>query len=292
MSGRTESVATRLAADIEQGNHYEALQRIQSLVPRYLSTGKTERAETLVREASTAMSKVGEWTSAADVAKLYVTAMREKGVAWTDGTRGVVLHLLDALDACERPELLRDFVDGAVSWAGDDASGVHERFGAYLARRGHLALACRHLVLGNDAKQLADALFAWSKHGSDGEAGLFLARAVLQLYALGKAATGRAVVAAFAELATVAHADDTGYGVPMFNFLDLLGQAVEAKMPAAVFTGLRERYAPSLRRDEDLGKLVTAVGAKHFGVVPERAGGGIMSMVQDIMGELLNPAAA
>jgi hypothetical protein len=244
-----------LDAAISSGDHYGALQHYRTLVKRKLDGGHADDAWALVAQGARALASRAHPAEAADLVDMLVKDLEASHVPLTDAAVARVLAAAAAFPpgdagacAAASPVLraatrwaahapLRDAAaaggdrggggeeEGDADWAARRALAARLHLAAARACRGagaqFAADAQRHFLEAAAPEEFAEFLVAWVREGGayTGEADLFLARAVLQLLALGQLGAANTVRENFVAL-TEAGRGDGGAGVAVADVVE------------------------------------------------------------------------
>lgn len=292
MAGRTE----KLERALESGDYYAALQLYRTIVKRKVDSGALEDACALLVSGASILCKHGKASEALDLADVLVKTVC---VPTQPLSRGVIDTAI-TICSCTPPVAVGGglrFIKAAIKWAvnapltpEDDGEGSTLR--ADRIAQLHLAAAKlavsggtefysnaqRHFLEAAAPTEFAAFLLSWSSGGYKTERDLFLARAVLQLLALGNLRDANAVREHFTR-------PDGGVvlDTPLSNFLRFLLLTLE-RDARPLFETLQEKYAPSIARDPSFREYLQAIGQRFYRIAVPQSG--MAAMMKNMMGML------
>jgi hypothetical protein len=269
MGDKLQRQLQALDAAITAGDHYGALQHYRTLVKRKLDGGHAADAWSLVAQGAASLASRAHPAEAADLVDMLVKDLEASRVPLT----GAAVERVEAAAAAfpagagaacaAAAPVLRaatrwaahaplreggggggDEEEGDADWAARRALAARLHLAAARACRGagpqFAADAQRHFLEAAAPGEFAEFLVAWVRGGGAyaGEADLFLARAVLQLLALGNLGAANAVRERFVALAEAGRADgEAGAAVadvvdssPLARFLRYLLLTAEVRV--------------------------------------------------------------
>jgi hypothetical protein len=276
-------VLKKLEKRIEDGDYYEALQMYKTLHDRHVSNSNYEEAEKLVVSGSLTLLKMKQLSAATELALVLMELFKTSKKPVDEESRATVMRISNGYTP--GPEQL-SFLKAALKWsvtAGSRARGDPElrMLLAHAAKEcGDFAGASQQYLFADEPEEFAALLWEWSGKGYASERDLFVARAVLQLLSLENLRDANLVFEGFK-----ARAEKKGVKLdtPLMNFIRFLLVTCERDAPP-LFQMLRQRYAPSLAREESFQTYLQLIGQKFFNIQPPPNMGSMLSNMMKMFG--------
>mmetsp|Transcript_16312 Transcript_16312/g.26937 ORF Transcript_16312/g.26937 Transcript_16312/m.26937 type:complete len:304 (+) Transcript_16312:1868-2779(+) len=276
----TENIVRKLEKNVEEGNYYEAQQMYKGVFHRQLGQKKFSEARELLMSGISVMQKHAQYSCAAELSLLLVQQLLPASDAPVDkDTNDMLLSVFENFEEDEGPGRAQ-FMKAAIKWSvGNDkkstgAPMLHTAFARWYWKLKDYPSAQRHFVRGDCPQDFAKMLIEWSAQGYRSEQDMFIARGVLQYLCLQNLKDANILFEEFMKASSLPP-------TPLTNFIRFLLLTLE-RDALTLFNVLREKYAPSIRRDPAFSPYLDHIASVFYNVRVPASG------LQGILGDLLN----
>ncbi|KAH7711321.1 hypothetical protein AAVH_21361 [Aphelenchoides avenae] len=308
----------RLRIALEEKNFYEAHQIYRTIYYRLIEAQSYDALLRLLFDGCHKFIDAGEYTSAIDLAELYVETLQKGSVPVSDAVLDEIATLFTLLPAVLPTDVAptsnagppsdrrNKFLNMAFKWTQQVAEkrsqrtkghpGLHRRFAEALAKEVNLEQARGHYLLADDPEGFANFLIDLQQRcGVESEYDLFIAQAVLHVsycMTIEEVILFEVQVLCHKKLSvanqlfqqyTLRHplvASPPPYRSPLLNFIWLMLLSLQMKN-LVYYTELIEKYRPTIDRDPCYKHYLDKIGQLYLGLPPPQreSGGGLFSML-------------
>lgn len=297
-SALVQKAVTKLRSSLEQGQPYDGQQMFKTVYHRFRAQKKLQDCYKLLEEGACLQLQEGQLNCGVELAQMLVEAYVRDNASCSRDNMQRVLYIIDAFP---RPQADADgqsnaveqctkLTVAAIKWAkrhnnaATTVQKLHDKLAAYIWEchgwRG-LGQVSQHYIRGKDMTGFAAALAQSVGEAMPEEEDLFLARAALQLLAVGKANGLDEKLEDVQELLQ-SYESIVRHGLPdtpLIHFLNLLIKALEHHS-LKLAEMLQQTYAVSLAREPLLADLLQHVKEIYLGA---QSGGGMQEMMTNMM---------
>uniref|UniRef100_A0A914CQG6 Golgi to ER traffic protein 4 homolog n=1 Tax=Acrobeloides nanus TaxID=290746 RepID=A0A914CQG6_9BILA len=302
---KVDKLKKKLEYAFEEKDYYEAHQIYRTIYYRSITGEVFQELLELLFEGSMKLIEVNEYTSAIDLAELYVDTLIKSNTPVTNAVLENIYQLLSKLPSRLEADTTKDsnnvdrrnkLLNLAVKWSMQVSEKRFHRAKGHPALHFQLAkllwseknwpAARTHFLLADQPEKFAEFLIdLHTGCAFQSEYDLFIAQAVLQVLCQRKVKVANVLFQSY----TAKHPQiqsEPPYKSPLLNFIWLLLMAISLRN-LAYFTELISKYRPTIDRDPNYIGYLDKIGQLFFGLPPpqKKDGGGLF---QNLMKGLIS----
>ncbi|KAH6559995.1 hypothetical protein BASA60_000324 [Batrachochytrium salamandrivorans] len=289
MSGATgvQKVLLKIRRSVQDGNYYEAHQMYHSVCQRLIKQKKVDDAVELLYSGILNMLEHSQTGSAIDLTERLLEVYDRQHLPLTDSSRACLVDVFSAfpLDSTE----CEQFSKLCSRWSAKHQESpfgdpqLQHVFGYRYFKNQKYYDAESHFIYGNidSSKALGYMAAEWASVDEEMDSGYPIARAVLQLLAIGKLDDAKAALATFLKTflesrpAIVTSTQKlVGRDLPIFSsgYLNFSQLAIECidRQAGDLFINLMSFYQALLSEDGFLLQLAEMVAGAYFNTGPRK----------------------
>eukprot|EP01132_Coremiostelium_polycephalum_P003758 gene3758-4678_t len=274
----TERQLVSLESKFSEGNYYDILQSYKALYFRNANAKKYKETVTLLVSGSLNFLKYEQWNCAAELAQLLVETYQNFNTPYNNETKVNIIKIFKGFKGECQGQI--NFMRLAIKWSaekGEEKKGapeLHSLLAICLMESGDYIDSQKHFIYGDDPVSFAKLIKKWTEDAETDEVDLYIARGVLSYLCVNNLKDANIL---FKECTSNIQLDDF---TPLLNYIRYLLLTLE-RNALPLFNVLKEKYAPSIKRDPQFSKYLEQI-AHIFYKVPLQGKGGIGSLLSGL----------
>ncbi|MFH4977721.1 hypothetical protein AB6A40_004430 [Gnathostoma spinigerum] len=310
MTAKVSRLEKKIALNFENKEYYEAHQGYRMLYNRLAAENKWSEQQDKLYTAVLQFIAVNEFLSAFDLAELFVSSLHKAKTPVSDEVLDRLEEIMRRLpaklpnDSAAKEKCIdkrSTFLSLSIQWSmmvgqkkQERERGnpeLHRRFATVFWQENNYYAARRHFMLSENSDAFAAFLIEFQQEeGLQGEFDLFIAQAVLQLFADRRYKFASSLLTKYCKDHPLIHGELPNK-FPLLNFLHFLSKAIPTRK-LVIFSKLVESYEVVIMRDPRFYGYLDKIGQNYFHLPPKEANGGGHGLLGTLLrGLICNNAA-